>query len=487
MKNLIVFLILIYAMPLYAGEPQIFGGGGTGTGDMTEAEYVDGGFLATDKGGIGVNVSAVSGLMGLNAGTYVDVDSIAELVTYAGLGAYAATILAPADEATFKAAVNLEAGTDYPAMSVIPYLVGADIAVDATGDTSPTVTIGRVNVFTSTGAVEIASFTDSSGDYSEFSNGQQFVGLCQDADITIDVTGTEIAGAGNSVKYTCSATVPTVFLAQYDSVNTRFNIIAGIPWGYSNPTTLALASITISGTDDAISNEGSAGIVKTGIGGDTIAIGDVVCLNDADARWELADNDATADPQANEAKGIAISTSTDGTAITVLIYGKMRLDSWTWNDNEGQPLYLSATAGDLTETRPTSATEAPQIVAYIESDDEIFVNPQPIDFSVIRTGTDEDGRTLTCLEATNTWWDGDGTYITPALSTCPTIDFTVSANSAADLTFDPNAADDTIVNGVANADGENWSSPDAINDTIKCSKHDADTLRCIVNGTWTAE
>jgi hypothetical protein len=263
---------------------------------------------------------------------------------------------------------------------------------------------------------------------------------------------------------------------QLDGVNERVNILKPFNGG----------PFTISGTDDSLSDEGYAGIVKTGVAGAALAVGDIIYLSDADGKWELADNDSTT-AEANTAKGVCVLGADEDAATIILIYGKMRLDSWTWNDNEGQPLYLSSTAGDLTETRPISASEAPQVVAYIESDDEIFVNPQPIDFSRRRIATDADGETLTCLEVQNTTWQvtAAATIVGPALSACPVQDFAIYADVAGAVVYDPNAADDTIIDGTAKGDGVAWTSTSTLGDTITIHTFDTDTLIGRSDG-WTA-
>lgn len=234
----------------------------------------------------------------------------------------------------------------------------------------------------------------------------------------------------------------------------------------------------IDGTDDGIADSTFNGIATTGLAGATLAIGDVIYLSDTDGRWELADANSTT-AQANRARGVAISTAAnDGDAVIIGIKGKLRLDTWTWNDNEGQPLYLSDTAGDLTETRTTSASLAVQVLGYILSDDEIFIDPKEIDYSVQRAGTDADGRTLTCLEATNTIWEATGasTITTPAISACPTISVTITTTGDVAVVVDVNAGDDSIVDGVANADGHSFTNKSDSGDSIYLTVYDADTL-----------
>jgi hypothetical protein len=197
------------------------------------------GFVANEH----IDWTSDQGATNIHAG---NVDTIGALITgySSGAGTVAATD-------TLLQAINKLNGNDglKANLTDLPLKVGADVAVDATGDTSPAITMGRVNVITSTGAVTIASFVDSSGDYSEFSNGQQAIILCQDVDVTFDLTSnTEFNGGGNTVDYTCSATVPTMFIVQYNSVQTRFDII-GIPQGFSGPNTFAPSTYTTTETE----------------------------------------------------------------------------------------------------------------------------------------------------------------------------------------------------------------------------------------------
>ena len=54
------------------------------TGDSATA-FFDAGAVEANYGGTGTDLSSTTGIMGMDAGTYVDVDTPAELEMYAGL------------------------------------------------------------------------------------------------------------------------------------------------------------------------------------------------------------------------------------------------------------------------------------------------------------------------------------------------------------------------------------------------------------------
>lgn len=105
--------------------------------------------------------------------------------------------------------------------------------------------------------------------------------------------------------------------------------------------------------------------------GATIAQWEAVYL-DSTPDWNLTDASAAA-----TAGGVMIALATEsGTAanpLRVLLSGIARNDGWTWT--AGGPIYLSETAGALTQTAPTTASSVTRIVGYALSDDAIYWNP----------------------------------------------------------------------------------------------------------------
>jgi hypothetical protein len=129
--------------------------------------------------------------------------------------------------------------------------------------------------------------------------------------------------------------------------------------------------------DPAGSADGKfTGITVTGTGGATIAFGDVVYLAVADSRWELTD--ASAEATAGYVQcGIAVSTSTDGNPITVLLNGIIRADTAFPTFTVGAQVFLSETAGDVTQTAPTTADAVIRSVGFAITTDEMYFNPSP--------------------------------------------------------------------------------------------------------------
>jgi len=94
-----------------------------------------------------------------------------------------------------------------------------------------------------------------------------------------------------------------------------------------------------------------AGLIVAGNGGEVLAAGDVVFFDTADQEWKLADADTTYGDDVQF--GIAQGAGTDGGAITggVLVRG---VDDNQTGLTAGATQYVSATAGDLTESAPTN-------------------------------------------------------------------------------------------------------------------------------------
>lgn len=110
------------------------------------------------------------------------------------------------------------------------------------------------------------------------------------------------------------------------------------------------------------------GVVITGRNaGATIAQWDAVYL-DASGTWQLADADGTG---TFPCQGLAVAAYSSGNAATVLDDGVVRNDSWAWTI--GAPVYLSTTAGGLTQTLPTTSGNKQQVIGYALTADSIRV------------------------------------------------------------------------------------------------------------------
>ncbi len=117
------------------------------------------------------------------------------------------------------------------------------------------------------------------------------------------------------------------------------------------------------GTDDTYS-----GLTITGKNaGATIAQWEVVYMG-ASFQWLLADsNGANTYPAA----GVAVAAGTSGNPLTVLTRGVVRNDAWNWSVGR---IYLSTTAGGLTQTPPATTGDKVQDVGFALSADVAFLD-----------------------------------------------------------------------------------------------------------------
>lgn len=118
-----------------------------------------------------------------------------------------------------------------------------------------------------------------------------------------------------------------------------------------------------------------SGIVEVGTAGATLAIGDIVYLQTADTRWELAGSDDGATGH-NFKLGMCVKTAaSDGDATLILLYGKIRsatLPALT----VGAPVYLGTTLGDVQTSAPSGSTDIVRIVGYGNTAEDLFFCPE---------------------------------------------------------------------------------------------------------------
>ena len=98
---------------------------------------------------------------------------------------------------------------------------------------------------------------------------------------------------------------------------------------------------------------------------------DLVYLGSS-GKWLEADADATG--TSINLLGIALEGKTDTQAMNVALAGSFVRDD-TWNWTTGSPLYLSETAGDMTQTVPTTDGAFVQVVGVALEPDVVYFNP----------------------------------------------------------------------------------------------------------------
>lgn len=192
---------------------------------------------------------------------------------------------------------------------------------------------------------------------------------------SVSVTGP--TGTGNMVLATSPTLVtPTLGVASATSVNkwvftaptTAATLTAG---GDSLTYTMPASSQTIPGLTNTVTFTGKTYQLSGALGTDDTLEGTTVSGLTAGAtiaQWEavyvggsstylLADaNGSSTFP----ARGLAVAAYSSTNAAIILIRGTVRNDAWTWTP--GGTIYLSATAGSLTQTAPGTSGDKVQAV-----------------------------------------------------------------------------------------------------------------------------
>lgn len=128
--------------------------------------------------------------------------------------------------------------------------------------------------------------------------------------------------------------------------------------------------------DAALSADGKyCGIVEAGTAGATLAFGDLCYLAVADSRWELTDADAEATAGPVKLGICVLAAAGDGSATTMLLWGKVRADAAFPTFTVGAPAYVSTTAGDLQVAQPSGTDDVIRMVGYGNTADELFFCP----------------------------------------------------------------------------------------------------------------
>lgn len=192
------------------------------------------------------------------------------------------------------------------------------------------------------------------------------------SNITADRTLTITTGDNNrSFTFNGDYTGPsgTATLAGLDSTQTFTNkTISGA---------LTLAESGAIALDPAGSADGAySGITIAGTSGYTQAFGDLVYLDPTDSRWEAVDANAAsaADGDARGIIGMVVVAATDGNACTILLQGSIRADAAFPTFTVNAPIYASETAGDVTNTAPSTASAIVRVVGQGLTGNDMYFN-----------------------------------------------------------------------------------------------------------------
>jgi hypothetical protein len=150
--------------------------------------------------------------------------------------------------------------------------------------------------------------------------------------------------------------------------------------GNDNDIYINLGSIAIEAGTGQLDDGANSAITRVGrTAGESISIGQAVGMA-SDGTYMLADGSEGA--TIGKCLGLAADDYGDGSAVTLVSYGVMRNDAWSWS-TIGASVFLDDTAGGLVETSTDiDSSETLQFIGTVYSGSELDLNISPDVFMV---------------------------------------------------------------------------------------------------------
>lgn len=180
-------------------------------------------------------------------------------------------------------------------------------------------------------------------------------------------SGNHLISNGTAFQSTALGTGVNTWLVTPSLTNLNSAVTGDSVVGLAATQTLTNKIVSFSGalgTDDTYS-----GLTVTGLlAGATIAQWEAVYL-DGSSTWQLADANGSG---TYPAVGLAVAAYSSTNPAVVVYSGTVRNDAWSWTP--GGVIYLSATAGGLTQTAPATSGDKVQQVGRALTADIILLN-----------------------------------------------------------------------------------------------------------------
>ena len=236
---------------------------------------------------------------------------------------------------------------------------GKVIYGDASGDPAA-LAAGSANTLLGSDGTDVA--------YDNVTSAMITNGTIVDADLNasaaIAISKTALTAGTNISLSTNTLNVDDAFLIN-DGNDTTTGIITAGGLTLSEAASVSIGTPLLASTDHTYS-----GMSAEMLAGGTIGAQDLVCIHTTTSEVVVADASAVGTARAI---GIAPAAISDTATGTVLLQGFIRDDSWNWTT--GGVLYNSETAGDLTQTAPTTDGAFVQVVGIALSPDVAYINP----------------------------------------------------------------------------------------------------------------
>lgn len=119
------------------------------------------------------------------------------------------------------------------------------------------------------------------------------------------------------------------------------------------------------------------GTLQLGTAGEALSFGHLVYMDEFTGLWKKAGANISQAKYSRLAMCVLAASGT-GKSIKVLTFGNIRADSLFATFTVGKPIFMSETAGVISQTKPTTSGAALRVIGYADSGDQVYFQPDNI-------------------------------------------------------------------------------------------------------------